>query len=66
MEEYVDVDVDTIARDVILAASLEEPAVEQPLSPVQLSPDTLQRARPILATRRRPLPVGVEGLAVAG
>ena len=51
-------DVDTIARDVILAASLEEPAAEQPLSPVQLSPDTWQRARTILAIRRRPLPVG--------
>ena len=51
-------DISTTARDVILAASLEEPAAEQPLSPVQLSPDTWQRARTILAIRRRPLPVG--------
>ena len=46
-----------IARDIAMAGSYQEPA-KQPLSPVQLSPDTWQRAVPILATGRRTLPVG--------
>ena len=51
-------DIDAIARNIVLASRHQEPAARPPLPPVQLSPDTWQRARPLLATRRRPLPVG--------
>ena len=41
-----------------MAGRYQEPAAKQPLSLVQLGRDKRHRACTILATRRRPLPVG--------
>eukprot|EP00891_Asterochloris_glomerata_P002664 jgi/Astpho2/2664/Aster-07011 len=51
-EECFDVDLRAFAMQMMSAASPEEPAAHQPLSPVQLSPGARRQADALLATSR--------------
>ena len=50
--------IDAISRETVCAGRYRQPSARQPLALGQMGPGTWQQARPVVATSRRPLPVG--------